>query len=262
MLQVAGGRPHGAERRRDEFLRVGHAGGRGGEGPHPADRVELGHGPVLVHGDHAFLKLRRARNSRERTVAAGRSSRAPAACSSSPSRSRRTRTARCSGVSRASTSRTSAASCGSPGAGTSASSAGTARAACAGDPDRLPHRDRARPAVDGGGLAQPAEILQDRDERLLGGVRAVLQRDRAADPAHIRGQRVHQVRHGDPVAALGRADQRRVDVGWACHQCHCDATAVSSAGTVRGPPRPRPRAARRAGSARLRERPAACMSSA
>jgi RNA polymerase sigma factor (sigma-70 family) len=129
VFQVAGGVPHGGKRRGDKFFRVRHAGSRGGQDPHPADRVELGHGPVLIHGNHAFRKLRRARNSRVRTVAAGTWSSAAAACSSSPSRSRRTRTARCSGVSRFSTSRISAASCGSPGAGTSASSAGMVRAA-------------------------------------------------------------------------------------------------------------------------------------
>src|SRR5215470_2630960 len=128
VFQVAGGLPDGLKRRGDEFFRVGDARGRGGEDPHPADRVEVGHGPVLGHRNHAFRKLRRARNRRVRTVAAGTFSTAPAARSSSPSRSRRTSTARCSGVSRASTSRTSAASCGSPGAGTSASSAGMARA--------------------------------------------------------------------------------------------------------------------------------------
>ena len=58
MFQVAGGFPHGAERRGDELLRVSRAGGCCGDDPHPADRVEFGHRPVLGHGNHAFLTVR------------------------------------------------------------------------------------------------------------------------------------------------------------------------------------------------------------
>jgi hypothetical protein len=67
------------------------------------------------------------------------------------------------------------------------------RLLCPGGAVTVSRRSRA-PAVDGAWLVQATEVPEDRDEHLLRRVPAVLQRDRAAHPAHIR--RVDQLRHG------------------------------------------------------------------
>lgn len=56
---------------------------------------------------------------------------------------------------------------------------------------------------------QPPDVPEDRDQRLLCGVRPVLQRDRPAQPPDVRGQQVEQFLDGHPVAALGGPDERR-----------------------------------------------------
>ena len=115
--------------------------------------------------------------------------------------------ARCSGDRRRSTSPMSASSCGSPGWGRSASSDGLARPARLATPG-LVHGDPAHPAVERLRFPKGAKGGEHGDERLLGGVRALVEGDGAADTADERSERVEELAHREGVAPLGPADQR------------------------------------------------------
>lgn len=73
-----------------------------------------------------------------------------------------------------------------------------------GHPDRLPDRDRPDPAEEGGWVLERPQRSEDRDQRFLGGVRAVVQGDRRADPADVRRELVEQLGHREGVTALRR----------------------------------------------------------
>ena len=76
-------------------------------------------------------------------------------------------------------------------------------------PDCLPDGDRPRPAEDSRRLAELAGVTEDRDQRLLHRIGAILQGDGAAQPTQERDQCVHQLALGHPVPALRRPDQPR-----------------------------------------------------
>ena len=256
VFQVAGGFPHGAERRGDELLRVSRAGGCCGDDPHPAGRP----GRVRPQASPGSRqpRLPEAAPGPEQPRAHRRGGPVEQGADCLLGQSIKIAQDQDGTGTRGwdSTPQLSAASFGSP-AGTSANSAGDGTGGRAGHPDRLPHGDRASPAVDGIRLAQPADIPEDRDQSLLGGVRAVLQRDVGRTPGPHTGQRVQE-----SVSAIGsprcaaRTSAGSIS-GRPVVNVKCGAAAVNSAGTACGPPRSPPRAARRAGNAPRRVRPAA-----
>ena len=75
--------------------------------------------------------------------------------------------------------------------------------------DRFPDRDHAGPAEQRGRLAELPDLGEDRDKCLLGGISAVVEGDRPAEPGDIGRQGVEQLGHGHAVAALSGPHQVR-----------------------------------------------------
>lgn len=82
-----------------------------------------------------------------------------------------------------------------------------------GDPHGFADRDHAHPAVERGRLTQGPQAAEDHGQRLLDGVRAVLQGDRPAQSADVGCEPVEQGVHRPGVTALRSPHEGDVIVG-------------------------------------------------